>query len=393
MPPALVLDVVLVVILLAYLFYGVRHGLSQSLFVIAGIVAGVIAAFFLAPLAASLVPFPVVRIFVTIIVAVGLVAVGHTIGVAVGTWLRRGVARSPLSGVDRVLGAVLTTIAAALVASMVSFTVAQLGVPVISQAVSGSTVLRVISALTPTPLQAWLAQVRGVVTARGIPIIIGALDPALQPIPPVDAGSAALTAAAQSVVRITGNAYACGQSQSGSGFVVASGRVVTNAHVVAGVSQPVVEAPNGETIGGQIVYFDPENDLAVIDVPGLSAPALALTATLPAGATAAIEGYPFGGPFSVGGAAVDSVGTAQVDDIYGTAKTDREIYTLAAQVREGNSGGPLLTDSGAVAGIVFATSSDSATVGYAMTMAEVGPVAAQAEGLSRPVSSGDCIKG
>jgi S1-C subfamily serine protease len=195
------------------------------------------------------------------------------------------------------------------------------------------------------------------------------------------------------VVRITGNAYSCGQSQSGSGFVVAPGRVITNAHVVAGVGQPVVEAPNGETIAGQIVYFDPENDLAVIDVPGLTAAPIPLTATLPAGATAAIEGYPFGGPFSVGGAAVDSVSTAQVADIYGTTKTDREIYTLAAQVREGNSGGPVLTSSGAVAGIVFAMSADSATVGYAMTMAEVDPVAAQAGGLSKPVSSGDCIKG
>jgi S1-C subfamily serine protease len=393
MHQAIVLDVVLVVVLIAYLLYGLRNGLSQSLFVIAGIVAGVIAAFFLAPLAASLVPIPVLRLVVTIIVAVGLVTVGHGVGVAIGGRLRRGVARSPLSGIDRLLGAALTTIAAALVASMLAFTVAQLGVPVISQAVSGSTVLRAISALTPTPVQAWLAQVRGTVAARGIPIIVGALDPAMQPIPPVDAGSPALTAAAQSVVRITGNAYACGQSQSGSGFVVAAGRVVTNAHVVAGVSQPVVEAPNGETIGGQIVYFDPENDLAVIDVPGLSAPPLTLTATLPAGATAAIEGYPFGGPFSVGGAAIDSVGTARVEDIYGTTETDREIYTLAAQVREGNSGGPVLTSSGAVAGIVFATSADSATVGYAMTMAELKPVAAEAGGLSTPVSSGDCIKG
>jgi S1-C subfamily serine protease len=175
--------------------------------------------------------------------------------------------------------------------------------------------------------------------------------------------------------------------------VVAAGRVITNAHVVAGVSQPVVEAPNGETIAGQIVYFDPENDLAIIDAPGLSASPLPLTATLPAGATAAIEGYPFGGPFSVGGAAVESVGNAQVEDIYGTAKTDREIYTLAAQVREGNSGGPVLTSTGTVAGIVFAMSANSATVGYAMTMAEVNPVAAEAGGLTQPVSSGDCIKG
>jgi S1-C subfamily serine protease len=85
------------------------------------------------------------------------------------------------------------------------------------------------------------------------------------------------------------------------------------------------------------------------------------------------------------------VGTAQVDDIYGTSTHPREVYTLAADVRQGNSGGPVLTLDGTVAGVVFARSADTASVGFAMTMAELDPVAAEASTLTATVSSGDCI--
>jgi S1-C subfamily serine protease len=160
--------------------------------------------------------------------------------------------------------------------------------------------------------------------------------------------------------------------------------------VVAGVTEPVVEALNGEALPGLVVYFDPIDDLAVISVPGLSAAPLPLSGTLPGGTDAAVQGYPFGGPFTSGAARVMSVATARIADIYGTSQNPREVYTLAADVREGNSGGPLLTLDGAVAGVIFAKSGDTANVGYAMTMAELDPVAAQAAALSAPVSSGAC---
>jgi S1-C subfamily serine protease len=388
---SLLLDILLLVMLLGYVAYGFRNGLSRSIFTIAGIVAGIIAAFFLAPLVAPLVPIPFLRLGVTVVVAIGFVAIGHAIGSAIGRFIRRGILHSPLSGIDRLLGALVTGIAAALVASMVAFSVSQLGVPVLSKAISGSTFLRIVGTLTPDPVEAFLAQVRGAVVDKGIPLFTGALE-GTPTVPQIDTGSGALNAAAQSVVRITGNAYACGLSQSGSGFVVYDDRVVTNAHVVAGVTEPVVETLAGQSLTGTIVYFDPINDLAVINVPGLDAVPLPLSATLPANTDAAFEGYPYGGPFSSGAANVVSVTTPSVADIYGNSRAPREVYTLAADIREGNSGGPLLTVDGSVAGVVFARDADRSSVGYAMTMAELEPVTNQAAGLTETVSSGDCIR-
>ncbi|MCC6856270.1 MAG: MarP family serine protease [Microbacteriaceae bacterium] len=389
MSEALVLDVLLGLTLIAYVAYGLRNGLSRSLFVIAGVVAGAIAAFFLAPLVSTWVPFPFLRVVATILVAVGLLAAGHALGALIGRAIRRGIERSPLSGFDRFLGGVVTGIAAALVASVVATSVASLGVPLLSRAIAGSVVLRTINGLTPDPVEAYLAQVRAYVIDQGLPIISGALG-TTPVIPDIDTGSDSLNTAAASVVRITGNALACGVSQAGTGFVVADDRIVTNAHVVAGVTEPVVEAPDGQTLQGSVVYFDPIGDLAVIHSPGLDAAPLPLGETLPVGADAAIEGYPYGGPFSAGPASVMSIGTATVADIYGRTGSAREVYTLAADVRQGNSGGPLLSLDGVVVGVVFAKSGDTANVGYAMTMSELDPVVDQASTLTSAVSSGEC---
>ncbi|MBC7591501.1 MAG: MarP family serine protease [Salinibacterium sp.] len=391
MTESLVLDLILIAVLIAYIVYGFRHGLSRSIFVIAGVVAGVVAAFFLAPLAATWVPVAFLRPAVTIFVAIGLVGLGHALGGAIGRRVRRGVARSPLGGFDRVLGALVTGIAAALVASVVAFSAGQLGVPVLSKAIAGSTILRTISTFTPDPVQALLAQVRAAVIDRGIPLITEALGDETGTIPQIDTGSPALNTAAQSIVRITGNAYACGRSQSGTGFVISDDRIITNAHVVAGVSEPVIEAPDGEVVTGSIVYFDPIDDLAVISAPGLTAAAIAQVGSVTAGTDVVVQGYPYGGPFTSGAAGVISVSTARIADIYSVTSTDREVYTLAATVREGNSGGPVLTLDGRVTGVVFARSADNDEVGYAMTMAELGPVASQAPALVEAVSTGNCI--
>jgi len=91
-------------------------------------------------------------------------------------------------------------------------------------------------------------------------------------------------------------------------------------------------------------------------------------------------------------AAVLAVGIVPVPDIYDDSSHPREIYTLDANVRPGNSGGPLLTAQGDVAGLVFARGGDAETRGYASTSTELAPIVAGAAGWGSPVSSGTCTR-
>jgi S1-C subfamily serine protease len=392
---SVILDVVLVVLLVAYLVYGYQTGLVRSLSGILGVAVGGFVAVLLVPKVSSWVQDPGLRTAATIAVVVALVVGGHWGGAAIGNAIQRRMRRRSLNQVNRVLGAIVTTIVAALIASMLAASIGALGVPTLSQAIASSRVLRAINGVTPEPVQAFLAQVRSATVDESLPRIAQALGThtASQNIPAVDTTTAALRTAAQSVVRITGNAYACGQSQSGSGFVVTNERIVTNAHVVAGVANPVVDLPGGGALRSTVVYFDPVGDLAVLEVPGLSLRPLPLTTTQPLGTHAVSDGYPFGGPFVSLPVGVSDVSTINVQDIYGSSSAPRQVYTLAANVQEGDSGGPLLTTGGQVAGIIFAKGATTPNLGYAITMQSLAPVAERAHLLNATVSSGRCTRG
>ncbi len=388
-----IVDILLILLLVSYLASGFRSGLIGSLSSIVGLIAGGIAAYFLVPLVGSWVPAAEWRTVATLATAGVLLVGGLSLGGSIGRALRPRGARTKLRLADRLLGGAAAVVASALVVSMLAFSIGGLGVPLLSPAIASSGVIRSIDSLTPDPLKSFLAQLRSVVVSEGLPRVVEAFNGPAPTIPAVAADSDALLSARQSVMKITGTAYACGQNQSGSGFVIAQDRVLTNAHVVAGVTEPMVVTPGGNARPGQVVYFDPVVDLAVIAVTGLTAPALELGPNLAPGSRAVSDGYPYGGPFESGPAEVVAVAPALVADIYGKEPAQRQIYTLAADVQHGESGGPLLSEAGEVAGVIFAKSTVTSNVGYALAMEEVDPVAAQAAALAAPVSSGDCIRG
>jgi S1-C subfamily serine protease len=389
------LDVLLILLFLVYLGEGWRNGFARSISTIAGIVVGGIVAFFAIPFVAQIIPAPFWRTVITIGIGIVLLVGGHAAGSAIGRAIRGRLRETSLSGADRFFGALANLITSALVTALIAGSVGALGIPFLSTAISGSWVLRGIETLTPAPVDAALARLRSVVLEEGLPTIGEALGGiATSPgVPDVDTGSDELAVAAQSVVRISGNAYACGQNQSGTGFVIAPDRIVTNAHVVAGVAEPVVEAPNGQALDGRVVYFDPEDDLAIVAVLGLDVAALDLASPLSVGDDAVVDGYPFGGPFASGPAEVLAVSSEQIADIYGRSSSTREVYSLAARVNPGNSGGPLLTAGGDVAGVVFARSATDDDLGYAMTNTELSPVVAQAGDLATAIEPGSCVRG
>jgi S1-C subfamily serine protease len=388
-----VLDLALLLALLSYLIYGLRNGFLVTLGGIAGFAAGAVAAFFAVPLVSGFVDDSSWRLTAIVAATVVLVVLGHGLGTMIGRKIRGAVRIMPLRAVDRLVGGAVNVVVSALVLSMLAFSISSLGVPFVSQQLAESKVIRFIDALTPTQVKATMAQLRSTVIGNGIPTLLeGREQGGPVPVPNASTDTAALNRASESVLKIAGTAYECGQNQTGTGFVVSPGRVVTNAHVVAGVSQPVVESADGGAMPGRVVYFDTQHDLAVLAVDGLPSEPLALSPDLPNGSPAAFAGYPHGGPFQTKPATVQDISTVLVPDIYGNNASPEDIYRLAGDVQPGNSGGPLLTTDGLVAGVIFAKATSDAAMGFAITMGDLTPVASQAAGLSAPVSSGQCIQ-
>ena len=388
-----VLDLALLLALLSYLIYGLRNGFLVTLGGIAGFAAGAVAAFFAVPLVSGFVDDSSWRLTAIVAAAVVLVVLGHGLGTMIGRKIRGAVRIRPLRAVDRLVGGAVNVVVSALVLSMLAFSISSLGVPFVSQQLAESKVIRFIDGLTPTQVKATMAQLRSTVIGNGIPTLLEGMQPGGPvPVPNASTDTAALNRASESVLKIAGTAYECGQNQTGTGFVVSPGRVVTNAHVVAGVSQPVVESQDGGAMPGRVVYFDTKHDLAVLAVDGLPSEPLALSPDLPNGSPAAFAGYPHGGPFQTKPATVQDISTVLVPDIYGNNASPEDIYRLAGDVQPGNSGGPLLTTEGLVAGVIFAKATSDAEMGFAITMDDLNPVAAQAPSLSAPVSSGQCIQ-
>lgn len=388
----IVVDIIVVSALVTALILGLVRGLVATAGTIVGVILGAVLAVWTIPLVAPTFSGWEYRSLVLALIGIAVILAMAAVGAAVGRRLRRGVDRARLAPLDRVLGGVVSTIAVALVLLLSAGTITTSGTPGLSTAIGSSRVLSVIDELTPPAVDSALSELRGFIVDEGIPRVGELLAPEVEPTaPPIALNDPELQRAAASVARISGTAYACGASLTGSGFVAAEDLVVTNAHVVAGVSSPYVELPGRSSREGRVVFFDPVDDIAVIAVDGLRATPLEIVDPVPAGSAVAIQGYPLGGPFTSGQAFVLSSGQAVVADIYDEGSALRDIYAMQADVRPGNSGGPVLSDAGEVVGVVFARGDDDAPRGYALTTRELSDalaVAADAE----TVSSGECTR-
>ncbi|MEO6530630.1 MAG: MarP family serine protease [Specibacter sp.] len=388
------LDAVLILWLLWQLTYGLKTGLVVGLGGLAGFVAGAVAAFFAAPFVNQFAPSPGWRTVMVLGATVVLIATGHALGMRFGSAIGRRVKSDSIRTVNRLLGGALNVFVGALVLSMLAFSVSNLGIPAVSKQLSDSKVISRIEAWTPDPVKAAAAQIRSLVLDEGIPALLNPAGPNVQVAAPnADTNTAAWNNAAKSVMKISGTAFQCGQNQTGTGFVVSPGRVVTNAHVVAGVDRPVVQTQNQGVLPARVVFFDPVKDLAILAVDSLEAAPLPTAATARNNTAAAFAGYPLGGPLQVRPATVLSSGPMMVPDITGGQKSLLDVYQLAGNVQSGNSGGPLLDGDGRVVGVVFAKATTQDNIGFALTMEEAGPVISTAPMLEREVSAGSCKVG
>lgn len=393
---SLLLDLLLVLLLVGYAGSGFRQGLLVGAMSLAGFVTGALAASQLLPLALGDMPVGPTR---SLVLLGGTVLAGIALQVAAavaGGSLRERVTWRPARAVDAATGLVGAVVATALVVWVVAGAVRASPFPTLAGVVAQSRVVGAVDEVVPDAVagrvEGWYATVDGELFPR----VFAGVEPVL-PVAAPDPGVAqdpAVVAAGAGVVRVTGQAQACRRGQEGTGFVVAPGRVLTNAHVVAGVDEPVVRVGGtGDGLPGRVVVLDPARDLAVVDVPGLEARPLPLGADRVRGDDVVVAGFPLNGPYALSPGRVRDVITAVGEDIYGGAEVTRQVYALNAQIRPGNSGGPVLDPTGAVVGVVFARSLDDPSTGYALTLAEAAPVLAAAGTATEEVSTGPCAAG
>ena len=239
-------------------------------------------------------------------------------GRIVGGMLTRRVRRGPARSIDATLGVAVAVVAALVTVWLLASTMVNSSSSALDTAILQSRIINSLNGVLPAPPSVF-SQAQGFLTAEGFPPVFAELAPAsARPVAPARRTHScvqAVLAAGPSTVKIEG--YGCGVLQEGSGFVVAPGLVVTNAHVVAGIAAPLVQV--GTTVRHtEVVLFDPSFDLAVLRVPGLTAPTLHLDpAPVGRGTQAAVLGYPGGGPFTVDPAGVMAAFEAQGRDIYG----------------------------------------------------------------------------
>jgi S1-C subfamily serine protease len=201
-------------------------------------------------------------------------------------------------------------------------------------------------------------------------------------------------AAAASVVRVLGTA--CGLAIEGSGWVAGNGLVVTNAHVVAGESDTVVqERGTGPHLDATPIAFDKKNDVTVLRVSGLSGAARPLTlADSPAsGTSGAILGFPQDGPYSVRAARLGQTRVVVSQDALGRGPVARSMTTFRGVVKPGNSGGPIVGTDGRVLATVFAQSTNTRRHGgFGVPNALVRAALDSAATAGHAVSTGPCAE-
>jgi S1-C subfamily serine protease len=298
----------------------------------------------------------------------------------VGARLRSRFSSPAFAAVDGALGAALTACVGFLIAWVLGAVALQAG-PDIRRDVQRSAILRQLNAVLP-PTGPLLNTLR-----------------ALDPFPRIDGPEARVpppraaiardpevAAARDSVVKILGTA--CGVGVEGSGWVAAPGVVVTNAHVVAGQDDTrVLRRGEEPSLPAQAIHFDPRNDLAVLRVDGLDAPALEVAREAKSGTSAAILGFPLNGPYDVRPGRLGETREVVSQDAYGRGPVRREIVSLRGAVRSGNSGGPMVDGAGRVVTTIFAATVSGPRGGYGVPNAIVRDALAGAGGA---VDTGPC---
>ncbi|SDJ51751.1 Colicin V production protein [Actinokineospora alba] len=388
-------DVLVVALAVLAAISGARQGVITALPAFIGVLLGAIAGIKLAPLVVSRIDSTPTRVAFAVAIFVLLVALGETFGVWIGRTIRQKFSSPRLAGVDSALGAVVQGAVVFVVSWLIALPLTTVGgLPGLSSAIKDSAVLGGVNEVMPHAARGLPNELRLLLDVSGFP---AAVDPfnrtpnkEVEPPDPALQASAVVQRVRQSVLKINAKAPSCERALEGSGFVIARERVMTNAHVVAGTDEVSVESGESQ-LRARVVHYDPATDVAILAVPGLTAPPLPFApGDAKSGQDAIVLGYPLDGPYTASPARVRDRIPLRGPDIYDSATVNRDVFTLRAKVLSGNSGGPLVDTNGQVVGVIFGAAVDNSETGFALTAAEVREEVGRAPGLTERVGTSRC---
>jgi len=387
-----VLDVVLILLIALAAFSGYRRGAVLQVLTFGGMLLGLLVGAIVAPQLATLFTDPTTQAVVALVGFLAFAAIGDVLGWMVGAKVWVAARRSRMASVDAAGGSVFAVVALLLAVWFVGLNLTSGPWPPLSREIRRSAIIRSLDTALPEP-PSLLGQVRRFLNDFGFPEVFAGLPPA--PGGPVKGptnaqANRAFRDAADSTLKVVGQA--CGRIQEGSGFVVAPGYVITNAHVVAGVRSPQVQVQNGGSRPAVPVLFDSRLDVAILHISSTPPPLPLVDQEIGRGARGAVVGYPGGGALAGVAAANRRVLHAVGRDIYGNGSVVRDIYELQAVVRPGNSGGPFILVNGRVAGLVFAASTTDRGIGYAITTTEISDDVREGTRSTAEVGTGGCTR-
>ncbi|TWG95615.1 Trypsin-like serine proteases, typically periplasmic, containing C-terminal PDZ domain [Nocardioides sp. J9] len=389
------LDWLLLLLVLAYALSGYWQGFVTGAFATIGLLAGGLLGILGAPLVLSRFEPSLAVSLGALFIVILCASLGQALLQYAGARVRERITWQPARALDAVGGALLSALAVLLVAWALGVAITGTRIGSVTTLVRSSTVLAKVNDALPDAAPNALKAFNNVVGTGFFPRYLEPFAPEqiveVQPGPTDLPRSAAIREVRPSVVKIRG-ANKCGRGVEGTGFVYAPGRVMTNAHVVAGVEDPEVSIGGGTELA-RVVHYDRELDVAVLALDTGDVPVLRFDKGTEAKDPVAIVGYPQDGPFDVQTGRVRAMQNLRSPDIYGSGTVIREVFSLRGLVRPGNSGGPIITPQGRVAGVVFAASVTDPETGYALTASQVEESAAKGrapETEGREADTGAC---
>jgi len=360
------------------------------------VVAGLVIGLALAPFALELSDSQTVRIVLLVALVVLFVGLGNLVGVTVGGNLRGRVRSRGRRVLDSALGATFQSVAVAAVLWFISIPLAASVPGEIGDGIRSSRVFGTINAAAPEEASKLPARFAALLDESGLPPLVSPFSPGGAQVAAPD-GSVVEPEVVEklrpSVVHVMGDAETCRRRLMGTGFVIEDGYVLTNAHVVAGTERVALDTVVGVK-PAQVVLFDPDTDIAVLRAEQLGLPELRWAdEELAVSDSAVVMGYPKSGPFEAAPVRIRGKLEIAGPDIYTTGRVEHEAYTIRGNIRQGNSGGPLLTPSGEVAGMIFGASLDTSETGYALTAHQVQQRVGDVRSLTRPADTQACVSG